>query len=58
MSVYQQILQIVTEFAFGSDTALTVSQSFAVEQMSLWLTLGCVVLPFVLVLWGLKKVLF
>lgn len=58
MSIYQQILQIITEFAFGSDAVLTVSQSFAVEQMSLWLTLGCVVCPFVLAFWGIKHVFF
>lgn len=58
MNIYNQLLQIITEYAFGSGAELTVSQAFAVEQMSLWLTLACVLAPFVLVLWGLKKVFF
>lgn len=58
MAIYYQILQIITDFAFGSEAVLTASQIFATEQMALWLTLACVLAPFVLILWGLKKVMF
>lgn len=50
MNIYNQIVEVITEAIFGSGAELTANQLFHVEQLSLWMSMFVLLLPFIAIL--------
>lgn len=55
--MYDQIYTIITEAVYGSGAVLEASQEFICSQIATYMSLGCVLLPFVVVLVIVAKLL-
>lgn len=47
--MYNQIVQIITDAVFGSGAVLEASQEFVITQIATYMSLGVVLLPFIVV---------
>lgn len=47
--MYDQIYSIITEAVFGAGATLEASQEFICSQIATYMSLGCVLLPFIVV---------
>lgn len=45
MNIYSQLLEVLHTAIYGADAVLTTSQTFILEQVCTWMSLGVVLTP-------------